>query len=333
MTLLHPFALSALIVIPLAIIFLIWRNQVRKSAIRRFGNESLLQSLISQVSPLRRQIKSTLWLLAVASLIFALARPVWGVTAEILDVEGIAILFVIDISRSMDAQDIAPSRLERAKLDIEKITMALQGNDFGYVVFAGLPFVYMPLTYDDHSIQTFLSSISSRATTNQGTNLFPAIDLGVETLTNYSAAQKLIIVMSDGENHELTNLSGLDLAKQDGIIIHTIGYGTESGSTIPLYGADGSISGYQADSNGALVTTVLQPQVLKDIAGQTGGFYYTDEGINNLIETLQASETGDLGYREVTQPIERFAVFIFLALVALSMEILLSENQKARQVS
>lgn len=328
MTILNPYALFLLLLIPAGIIFLMWRNQVRQNALRKVGNDELVEQLVSQVNSTRRIIKSTLWLATLASLALALTHPVWGVSAEVIQIDGVAILYVLDVSRSMDAQDIAPSRLERAKIDIERINQAMDGNDIGFIVFAGEPFVYMPLTYDKTSTQTFLSAISSRATTNQGTNIYPAIKLAVDTLTDYSVAEKIIVLVSDGENHELANPEGIELAVENGIIVHTVGYGTLEGGEIPLYGDNGEITGYQTDDSNAIVTTTLKPEFLQEIALQTGGNYYDTDTIDLLINTLALAQTGDLGQRTVTQPIERFGIFLLIALITLSIEILLPENRR-----
>jgi len=267
-----------------------------------------------------------LWLLTLAALAVALSHPVWGVAAEVVEIDGRAIIFVIDVSRSMDAQDIAPSRLERAKIDILRIIEDFEGNDVGFVVFAGESFVYMPLTYDDHSIETFLSALSTKATSNQGTDLYPALTLAVDILSDYSVAEKDIIVMSDGENHEVSEAVGIEHAVENSIIIHTIGYGTLTGSQIPLYGDDGSITGYQADGSNSIVISKLEPAILEDIAMQTGGNYFTSDDIDAVMTILNASSLDTLAQRTITQPIERFGIFLLLALASLSIEIFLPET-------
>ncbi len=318
MTILNPYALFLLLLIPAGIIFLMWRNQVRQNALRKIGNDELVERLVSQVNSTRRIIKSTLWLATLAALALALTHPVWGVSAEVIQVDGVAILYVIDVSRS----------LERAKIDIERINQETEGNDIGFIVFAGEPFVYMPLTYDKTSTQTFLSAITSRATTNQGTNIHPAIKLAVDTLADYSVAEKIIILVSDGENHELSDQEGIKLAVDNGIVVHTIGYGTLEGGEIPLYGDNGEVTGYQTDDSNAIVTTTLKPEFLEEIALQTGGNYYDTGTIDLLVDTLALAQTGDLGQRTFTQPIERFGIFLLIALIALSIEILLPENRR-----
>lgn len=328
MTILNPFALLLLIVIPVFILFLIWRDYARQQAIKRVGNDELVKQLVSQVNITRRRIKSFLWLLTFAMLIIVLAHPVWGITAEIVNVEGRAIMFVVDVSRSMDTQDITPSRLDRAKIDITRIIQELNNDDIGFIVFAGEAFVYMPMTHDDHSIETFLSAISTRATTNQGTDIYTAIALATDIMSGYSVAEKHIVVMSDGENHEVSDPSGVQRAVENGIIIHTVGYGTIEGGEIPLYDNTGAIVGYQTDNGNVIVVSTLESAILEEIALQTGGNYFTTESIDFLISTLESGNAGELGQRTITQPIERFGIFLLLAIVLLSIEILLPETGK-----
>ena len=328
MQILNPNALFLLLLIPAGIIFLMWRNQVRQSALRKVGNDTLVEQLVSQVNSTRRVIKSSLWLTSLAALALALTHPVWGVAAEVVQIDGVAILYVIDVSLSMDAQDVAPSRLERAKIDIERINQEMGGNDIGFIVFAGEPFVFMPLTYDKVSTQTFLSAITTRATTNQGTNIQPAIKLAVDTLLEYSVAEKIIVLVSDGENHEISSSEGIQLAVDNDIVIHTVGYGTIEGGQIPLYGNDGAVTGYQTDDFDVIVTSKLVPAALEEIALQTGGNYYDADTVDLLVDTLQLAQTDDLGQRTYTQPIERYGIFLLLALIALSIEILLPENRR-----
>ncbi len=329
MSILNPTVLILLLVLPVTIIFLMWREQVRQKALRRVGNDDLVNQLVSQVNMTRRRIKTIFWMITFSTLVIALTHPVWGVSAEILDVEGRAILFVIDVSRSMDAQDIAPSRLERAKLDIERITAELVGNDIAYIVFAGEAFVYMPFTYDELSINTFASSITSRATTNQGTDIYPAIQLAVELLSDYAVAEKHIIIMSDGENHVVSDPVGLEQALDDSILIHTIGYGTPEGAQIPLYDVNGGIAGYQTDERNVIVNSVLDATILQEIAQQTGGNYFTPDDIEAVTEIINSSATGSLRQRTITQPIERFGIFLLLALITLSIEILLPSTGRS----
>ena len=246
----------------------------RSRAIQRIGNPELIASLIQQVSPARRRLKATLWLITLIFLIFALARPIWGVEAEVIETDGVAVMIVLDISRSMDTQDITPSRIERAKLDMGQLIEGLEGQDVGITLFAGESFPYMPFTYDILSAQTFLDAVSTRSTSNQGTALYSGLQDAVDAFENRNlSTQKVVVLASDGENHQLTLSDTINQAIENNVIVHTLGYGTEEGGQIPLYDENGALTGFQTDSTEAIVTSRLDETELRAIASDTGGIY------------------------------------------------------------
>lgn len=324
--------LYLLILIPVFTIFYIWRGMVRASILRRMGDKELIQSLTAQISPFRRQVKIILWLISFAMLIFALARPAWGVEQEVIQTEGLQIVFAIDISRSMDANDVSPSRLSRARLDVLDMLNELEGNDIGIVLFAQEAFSYMPLTYDYTAAEIFIEGISTSMVTFQGTNIPVAIERAMGAFETRSQAQKIIILMTDGESHEGDAIISAQLASEESIRIYTIGYGTETGSSIPIYNDTGNLIGYHTGNesgSGTIVNTVLNVDLLQGVANETGGFYISG-GIDLalLIADIQALESGEIGEQFITRPIERFSIFVVLSLLALSFEILLPETRR-----
>lgn len=322
--------LYLLILIPLFVIFFIWRGIARASIMNRIGDKELIAALSSQVSPLRRQLKAILWLFTLAMLILALARPTWGVEQEVIRTEGVQIVFAIDISRSMDANDVSPSRLDRARFETFDIMTALEGNDLGLVLFAREAFTYMPLTYDLGAAEVFLNGISTTMVTRQGTNIPEAIERALGSFETRSDSQKIIILITDGESHEGDAVAAAQLAAEENVLIYTIGYGTQDGSNIPIYNVNGDLAGYQttADS-GIIITTVQNVDLLQRIASETGGFYIPS-GIDMtpLITDIKSRETGEIGEQVISRPIERFIIFVALAVAALSFEMLLPETKR-----
>ena len=246
-------ALYLLILIPTFLVFFIWRAIVRSSALRRIGDAELVQTLLAQVSPFRRWLKSILWLAAVTALILSIARPVWGIEEEIVQTQGIQIIVAIDVSRSMDVTDVSPSRLSRARLDILDLLRQLEGNDVGIVVFAEEAYSYMPLTYDTDAAEVFLKGISTEMLTLQGTNIPAAIELALGSFERRSPAQKVIVLVTDGESHEGDPIAEAKIAAEQNIRIYTMGYGSLEGATIPIYNADGDIIDYETYDDGTLV--------------------------------------------------------------------------------
>jgi len=262
------------------------------------------------------------------ALIIAIARPVSGVEADIIETQGVAVMVVLDVSASMDAQDIKPSRLERAKLDLRDLFQALAGNELGIVLFAGDAFVQCPLTNDVDSAITFLNAANSSSITRQGSSIETALRLAIDSFDERIAAHSIIILVSDGENQEGDPLLAAQDAADRGIIIHAVGYGGFDGVPIPFTNADG-LTEYKADRSGKVVLTRLYEDLLVQIAGSTGGLYRQVSGggeeIKSLAGRINAIEGEVLESRLSNRPVERFGIFVFLALLALTVEILLPE--------
>jgi Ca-activated chloride channel family protein len=332
MEFLYPVALILLfILIPIAL-FVLWRERRRNERFGLLGDIALLVP-VSSARLTQRWIKLALWLLTAAALIFALARPVWGEELIQLETQGVSIMIVLDVSKSMNAQDVIPSRLERAKLDLQDLIDGLAGNEIGLILFAGEAFVRFPLTTDMTSAVTFLRSATSDALSRQGTNMGAALQRALESFNDEVSTERIIVLASDGENHEGDPLAIAEIAARQNVTIHTLGYGTSSGDLIPLYDANGVLTGYQTDQVGDSVVSHLDETTLELIAERTGGMYQAASAdnttITNLITTITRIQGTSFGNRIDTRPVERFTWFVGLAILALSVEMLLPEVRKA----
>lgn len=331
MTFLSPYFLFLLALIPLMVIIMVWRASVRAAALRRVGDAELVQRLLSRISPFRRRIRAALWLVALTSLILALSRPTWGSELQRVDKAGAAIMIVLDVSRSMDAQDIAPSRLERAKLDLRDFISQMQGNDIGIVLFAGEARPYLPLTFDLDTAQIFLQAATSDRLSPQGTALEMGLREAILRLESSGSEQRVILIISDGENHAGDPLAVAQEAAAAGIIIHTIGYGTPQGASVPVFDASGQLTGYKTDANNQLISTKRDDSLLKRLAEAGKGIsVLMDSGASwqPILEAAQALTPGALGEEFTTRPLEQFALFAALALLALIGEIILPETRR-----
>jgi Ca-activated chloride channel family protein len=318
-----------LLLLPAFLIFFVLRSMARAAAVRRIGDTELVQKLLSQISPFRRRMKAFLWLLALAALILALARPTLGTETEIIRSEGIQIIVAMDISRSMDATDVSPSRVDRAKLDTMDIVRGLEGNDFGLVVFAREAYSYMPLTFDVHAAEVFLAGVNTGMLTRQGTNIPAALEVAMGAFEHRSRAQKVIILISDGESFEGDAILAAQIAAEEGVIIYTIGYGSPEGALIPLRDEAGNLTDYVTLNDGSLVNSVLNADLLQRVAAETGGFYLQGgSDIQPLLDNILGLEEGELREEIITRPVERFGVFVALALALLSLEMLLPETRR-----
>ena len=320
--------LVLLVIVPLFALFFLWRGWKRASVLRKIGDTDLVASLTAQISPFRRQLKHLLWLIGAGALVLALARPAWGIEQEIIRTEGVQIVIAIDISRSMNAEDVSPSRIERARFDAQRVMDALVGNDVGMVVFAREAFAYMPMTYDRSAMTVFLDGISTTMVRRQGTNIPAAIERGMGAFEPRSDAHKVLILMTDGESHEGDAIAAAEQALAQDVRIYTVGYGSQEGANIPIFNPAGDLMGYQTQGDD-IVTTAQNVSLLQQVAEITGGFYIRGGiDLTPLHTDILALEAGDIGEEVITRPIERFQVFVVIALVALSIGMLIPETRR-----
>lgn len=331
MTFENPFVFALLLLLPLMIALFIWRSRVRAVAITHIGESDALKTLMIGINDQRRRWKSGLWLATVFALVIALARPVFGVDADVVEARGVAVIVALDVSTSMDAQDVKPSRIERAKLAIRDLLQGAEGNLFGLVLFAGDAFVQFPLTTDIDSALTFVNAASSKSITRQGTAIEDALWLSLGTFDERITSRSIILLMTDGENQQGDPLAAAKSAAERGITIHVIGYGTPEGDVIPVYDSNGKVIAYKTDRGNNLVITKLDEPILQQIAETTGGLYQraSDSGIEivNIQNRIAEVEGELLATRFQTRPVERFGIFVALALIALTAEMVISEKR------
>lgn len=332
MTFQYPAVLFLLLLLPAAVGLFFWRDRVRRQRLERVGEADLLGRLIASASRWQRVSKAVLWLAAAAMMIIALARPVWGVDVDIIETQGAAVMIVLDVSNSMNAQDVLPSRLERAKLSVRSLVDRLQGNEVGLIVFAGAAVVQFPLTTDLTSAVTFINAASSAAISRQGTNIGAALKLAQESFDSRRAAQRMVILISDGENFEGDPAAAIETAAQAGITIHTIGYGDTRGEPVPLVDAAGNMAGFKSVPSGDVVLSALDEITLRAAAERTGGLYRraAPDGseINDIVKAIQQRADSRLENRAQNRGVERAGIFVALALLALSLEMLLPEPRR-----
>jgi Ca-activated chloride channel homolog len=262
--------------------------------------------------------------------VIALARPVWGVDLNIIETQGVSVMIVLDVSNSMNAQDLVPSRLERARLVIRDLFDGLAGNEIGLILFAGTAFIQFPLTTDTISAQSFLSAVSTDAITLQGTAIEDSLRLAMNTFSAQSPAAQVIVLMTDGEGTEGDALAAADDATEREIVIHSIGFGDPQGAPIPILDEQGQIAGYKSDPDGNVVLSRLDEELLQAIAERTGGLYQR-AGAGEaaaIVQAISAAQAGTLDTRTEERGVERFGIFVALAVLALSLEMLLPETRK-----
>jgi len=319
--------LYLLILIPvLAIIrFITYRNQ--KKRLRKFGEPKLLKELMPDVSRWRPGVK--FWLLqgALALLIITLARPQMGTKISQEKRTGIETIIAVDISNSMRAEDVEPSRLDRAKMMVENLVDHFTDDKIGLIVFAGDAFVQLPITSDYVSAKMFLNNIDPSMILTQGTDLARAIEMGTHSFTQDEGVGKAIIVITDGEDHEGGALEAAQAAKKEGMRVYVLGVGSTNGAPVP----DPQTGDYMKDNSGNTVMSALNEDMCRQVASAGGGAYIHVSNNSNAQRQLDA-ELDKLSKKEIATTIysdfdEQFQAFGILALLLLIIEICLLESK------
>ena len=322
-----PIYLYLLLLIPLlaAIRFMTYRNQ--KKRLRKFGDPQLLKSLMPDVSRWRPGIK--FWLLEVSLmlLILMLARPQMGTKISHEKRTGIETIIAVDISNSMRAEDVTPSRLDRAKMMVENLVDHFTDDKIGLIVFAGDAFVQLPITSDYVSAKMFLSNIDPSMMATQGTDVARAIEMATHSFTREEGIGKAIIVITDGEDHEGGAVEAAEAAKKAGMRVYMLGIGSTKGAPIPIPGT----GDYMIDNMGQTVMSALNEDMCKQIAAAGGGAYIHVENNSNAQDLLD-QELDKLSKKETQSTIysdydEQFQAFGILALFLLIIEICLLESR------
>ncbi len=326
-TFLNSGVLILLVLVPALIGFFMWRGRVYRQLFRRLGDLDLIQRLVERGFQRRYFWWSGLWLCALVALIIALARPVWGVNTDVIEVQGVSVVVVLDVSNSMLAQDLAPSRLERAKLALHDLFDGLRGNEVALVLFAGSAFAQFPLTNDIDSAMTFLNAVDTGVITQQGTVIEDALRIALGLFDTQRPSARFIVLATDGENHEGDVERVIGEAIERGVVIHTLGYGDAEGAPIPVLNDRGEVITYKADTAGQLVLSRLDEASLQQIARETGGLYHRASAngaeITNLVRVMNQAEAGLLDNRVEARSIERFGIFVLIAVIALTLEMML----------
>jgi Ca-activated chloride channel family protein len=277
----------------------------------------------------RPVIKFLLAMLALAALIFGIARPQFGSKLREIKREGVEIIIALDVSNSMMAEDIQPNRLERAKQAIAKMVDRLVNDKIGLIVFAGDAYIQIPITSDYVSAKLFLNTISTDIVPKQGTAIGSAIALGSKSFTPQEESSKALIIITDGENHEDNAIDAAKAASEKGIRVHTIGIGLPKGAPIPVY--NGGQKNYLKDNSGETVISKLDEGMLQQIAAAGEGVYIrstdTRVGLDKLFDEISKMEKQEMEARIYSDYDERFQYLFAIGLFFLLLEFLILERK------
>lgn len=315
-----PSYLYLLSLIPLLAIIRIFVARNQRHKIRRLGDVELIRQLIPGVSKWRPFFKFILLEVILTLLIIMLARPQMGTSISHEKRIGIETIIALDVSNSMLAQDVEPSRLDRSKMMIENLVDNFKDDKVGLIVFAGDAFVQLPITSDYVSAKMFLSDISPAMIATQGTDIARAIDMAMHSFTQQKGIGKAIIVITDGENHEGGAVEAANAARKDGMRVYVLGVGSTKGSPIPIPGS----GDYMKDNSGSTVMSALNEDMCRQIAKAGGGAYIhvdnnvnAQDQLNSELDKLARKETSSVIYSDYD---EQFQAFGVIALVLLIVE-------------
>jgi len=322
-----------LLFIVLIALLVFWQAMRRKQRfLGLLGEMATIEQMVVSAHFGRQWLRGFLVLGAMILFILALARPQFGIRSEIVKRLGVDLVIALDTSKSMTARDIPPSRLERAKLELSQIIDGLEGDRLGIVAFSGRAFVQCPMTTDRQAAKLFLRSLDTSTIPRPGTNLEAALSTSVSMLEEESAVSgsKAIILLTDGENHEGEPSEIAQAAKENGIVLFIIGYGSPSGEPIPLLDESGGIKGYYKDRAGKTVMSRANETLLLSLATTTGGRYFSalhGEAMGEqLLEEIGKLKKHELENRTYTHFDEKFQHVLIPAFLLLLLELFLSEK-------
>lgn len=320
-----PEYLYLLIVVPLLAVVFVLAVRSRRKRLERFGNPATVTALMPDASPSRVRNKTVMFMLVVALLAFALARPQLGSKLKEVERDGVEIMLAVDVSNSMLASDFEPSRLERTKYAVEKVLEGLKEDKVGVIVFAGDAYVQLPITSDYLTARNFVAQISPDMVSKQGTALGSAISLATSSFSSGSEGSRVVILITDGENHEDDPIAAARHAAAQGVTIYTIGMGTPEGAPIEI-GDD-----FIRDENGEIVVSKLDEKTLQEVAVITGGAYVRagsrSIGLQEIIDRVNDTRSASLSQMVFEEYDERYQYFLGGALVFLLLEFVMMSRR------
>ncbi len=316
-------------IIPLLTLFFFSYLNQRQKKLKQLGEAHLVNKLSPYSNLPKRVTKYVILMLALSSLILAICNLQTGSKLMEVKREGAELMVCLDVSNSMLAQDLSPNRLTRAKYALEKMIDRLEGDQLGLVIFAGEAYVQLPITSDYNAAKMFLESIGPGMVPLQGTDLAAAINKAAESFNKDKGKNKAIILITDGENHETDAIDAATAAASAGIMINTIGIGSENGVPIPLI-QNGINKGYRKDKDGNTVITKLNSEVLKEISSKGNGVYVqatqADLGLESVLDKINELDKAQIDSKMYTDYEDQFQWFIGLSLFFLLIEFLISEK-------
>ena len=319
-----------LLVIPVIVLLFIALQLWKKSAQKKFANTQLLKRLSPNQSLFKSILKLIVLCLAFMFLSLALVNPKIGTKLETVRSEGVDIVFAVDVSKSMLAEDIAPNRIEKSKQLVTQIINNLASDRIGIIAYAGKAFPQLPITTDYAASKMFLQNMNTDMMTSQGTAIREAIELAKTYYDDDEQTNRVLVIISDGEDHEGDAAEIAEEANEQGIRIFTIGVGNQKGGPIPIK-RNGVVLNYKKDKNGETVITKLNEDTLKEIAKEANGVYINGSNTNDVVDTikelLDKMDKKEFESKQIADFKDQFQWFLAFGIFFLLIDILLLERK------
>lgn len=301
----------------------------KKKKQRHFAEAGLLSKIAPTTSTFKAILKVVIFSLGLSFLILSLVNPKMGTQLKTVKREGVDIVFALDVSKSMLAEDIAPNRLEKSKQIISKVIENLGSDRIGVIVYAGSAYPLLPITTDHASAKMFLQNANPDMVSSQGTAINEALDLAKTYYNNDDQTNKFLIILSDGEDHEAQTISLAETLTESGVKVFTVGVGTESGQPIPLR-KNGRMT-YKKDRKGEVVITQRHAEVLKEIAEKTEGLYIdgnrTEKPVNAIVDVIANAQKHEFETKQFSDYKDQFQWFVALGMFFLLLDVFLHEKK------
>jgi Ca-activated chloride channel family protein len=326
----EPIYFYFLAIIPVLIVIFIGVLWWKKRTQKKFADAEILTKIAPNYSAFKMALKLMFLCLGIAFLVISLVNPKMGTKLKTVKREGVDIVFALDVSKSMLAEDIAPNRLEKSKQIISKIIEKLGSDRVGVIVYAGNAYPLLPITTDHASAKMFLQNANPDMVSSQGTAINEALDLAKTYYNNDEQTNKFLVIISDGEDHEENTITLAKDIANDGIKVYTIGVGTEKGGPIPMR-VNGRSNGYKKDRKGEVVITHRVAEVLKEIAESANGKYIdgnkTDKPVNVIEDVVTNAQKHEFETKQFSDYKDQFQWFLGIGLLFVLLDVFLHEKK------
>ena len=323
------FIYLGLIIPILFLVFLIFRRWQKKS-IRKYFDINTIKFLSPEISNSKPLLKFIIISIALLMLVISLVNPKIGTELKTVKREGVDIVFAIDVSKSMLAEDIAPNRIIKSKRIVSELFNNLGSDRVGIIAYASTAIPVLPITTDFSSARMFLESLNTDMLSSQGTSIAEAINLSKNYFNDENQTNRVLCVISDGEDHEIQNNNLSDIAKEAGITIISIGVGSTNGAPIPIKEND-IVKSYKKDDKGEVVITKLNENILKDMATQTGGIYFkgdnTNSVVSSIVDELKEMDKQEFESKQFVSFKDQFQWFLFVGLFLIILDVVVFERK------